>query len=390
MYAQDRAHHINARAMAEQIATSALRKTEQLAAAVVSLACRLEGHARTLQEVSVSSGVDASAISATQGALARELHLDTGRVAPEQVLPRIVSHPLVVFAPFLAPTERPERSEACSTLTMALTMTSLETTAADVCRQASETGVLDGVAPQAAAVAALVFAATSVILANDRARRQAAAAAAASSSSSSSSSSSKPSSSSSSSLSNAHPSSSSSAEQDREQPEPFATPASVAAAAVLDDDYTDHFPVNVAKAVEAAMTTLATVGRAYAALQLYAEHVLPPAVKQAVVRAGKVRDWAALMPPFDAVARRSAAALLVYKQHHFRRHHHHHDQLPRTTAAGAHGGSGMFVRQPFNNARTYVQHSMGPAGGGHEGAKKRPRDGTGDDATRRPLGRRKG
>ena len=148
-----------------------------------------------------------------------------------------------------------------------------------------------------------------------------------------------------------------------------------------DDDHGDgdHFPVNIAKAVEAAMTSLTVVGRAYAALQLYAEHVLPPTLKKAMARAGKVRDWSALLPPFDAVARRSAAALLVYKQHHFRRRPDLDRHLPPSTArdgAVAHAGSGgLVVRQPFSNARTYVQHSVAkrPLNGADDAMKPRKR-----------------
>mmetsp|Transcript_27299 Transcript_27299/g.26109 ORF Transcript_27299/g.26109 Transcript_27299/m.26109 type:complete len:337 (-) Transcript_27299:1333-2343(-) len=98
------------------------------------MACRMEGHARTLQEISLASGLDLHIISKIQMTLARDLHIDTGRITSESLISRIVCNPLVGL-------EDPVIIQY----------------AKDICRLVSEEGVLDGQPPQAVAAAAIIF-----------------------------------------------------------------------------------------------------------------------------------------------------------------------------------------------------------------------------------------
>lgn len=71
------------------------KRNELLAAAVVSLACRLEGYPRTLQEMSTATRLDVQTIHRVQSTLARELHIVTGRVRPQDLVARILCNPLI-------------------------------------------------------------------------------------------------------------------------------------------------------------------------------------------------------------------------------------------------------------------------------------------------------
>lgn len=75
--------------------SSQAKRNELLAAAVISLACRLEGYPRTLQEISNATQLDVHTINRVQSTLARELHISTGRVAPQDLVARIVCNPLI-------------------------------------------------------------------------------------------------------------------------------------------------------------------------------------------------------------------------------------------------------------------------------------------------------
>lgn len=72
-----------------------LKRNEILAAAVISLACRLEGYPRTLQEISNATNLDIHVISKAQTAIARDLKISTGRVSPQDLVGRIISNPLI-------------------------------------------------------------------------------------------------------------------------------------------------------------------------------------------------------------------------------------------------------------------------------------------------------
>jgi Transcription factor TFIIB repeat len=72
-----------------------LKRNEILAAAVISLACRLEGYPRTLQEISNATNLDIHSISKAQTAIARDLKISTGRVSPQDLVGRIISNPLI-------------------------------------------------------------------------------------------------------------------------------------------------------------------------------------------------------------------------------------------------------------------------------------------------------
>lgn len=69
--------------------------TEILAAAVISLACRLEGYPRTLLEISNATNLDIPSISRTQNTIAKDLKISTGRVSPQDLVGRIISNPLI-------------------------------------------------------------------------------------------------------------------------------------------------------------------------------------------------------------------------------------------------------------------------------------------------------
>lgn len=75
--------------------SSQAKTIELLAAAVISLACRLEGYPRTLQEISQATRLDVVIISRVQVILARDLQIVTGLVAPQDLIARIVCNPLV-------------------------------------------------------------------------------------------------------------------------------------------------------------------------------------------------------------------------------------------------------------------------------------------------------
>lgn len=75
--------------------SSQAKRIEHLAAAVISLACRLEGYPRTLQEISRVTNLDVSTISRIQTILARDLQIVTGRVAAQDLVSRIVCNPLI-------------------------------------------------------------------------------------------------------------------------------------------------------------------------------------------------------------------------------------------------------------------------------------------------------
>lgn len=75
--------------------SSQAKTIELLAAAVISLACRLEGYPRTLQEISQATRLDVVIISRVQIILARDLQIVTGLVAPQDLIARIVCNPLV-------------------------------------------------------------------------------------------------------------------------------------------------------------------------------------------------------------------------------------------------------------------------------------------------------
>lgn len=75
--------------------SSQAKTIELLAAAVISLACRLEGYPRTLQEISQATRLDVCTISRVQTILARDLQIVTGIVAPQDLIARIVCNPLV-------------------------------------------------------------------------------------------------------------------------------------------------------------------------------------------------------------------------------------------------------------------------------------------------------
>lgn len=75
--------------------SSQAKTIELLAAAVISLACRLEGYPRTLQEISQATRLDVVIISRVQIILARDLQIVTGIVAPQDLIARIVCNPLV-------------------------------------------------------------------------------------------------------------------------------------------------------------------------------------------------------------------------------------------------------------------------------------------------------
>ena len=90
---QDCAYHLCSRAIMEN--SSQAKTIELLAAAVISLACRLEGYPRTLQEISQATRLDVVTISKVQKNLARDLQIVTGIVAPQDLIARIVCNPLV-------------------------------------------------------------------------------------------------------------------------------------------------------------------------------------------------------------------------------------------------------------------------------------------------------
>ena len=90
---QDCAYHLCSRAVME--GSTQAKRVESLAAAVISLACRLEGYPRTLQEISNATQLDVHTINRVQSTLARELCIMTGRVTPQDLIARIVGNPLI-------------------------------------------------------------------------------------------------------------------------------------------------------------------------------------------------------------------------------------------------------------------------------------------------------
>ena len=79
---QNTAYHLCNRSMLEGTSATTVRNFHQITASLISLACRVEGHPRTIQEISVGSGVDPSLINNMQSTLARQLHVDTGIIRP--------------------------------------------------------------------------------------------------------------------------------------------------------------------------------------------------------------------------------------------------------------------------------------------------------------------
>ena len=62
-----------------------------LIAAVLYMACRVEGYPRTLKEVSVSSGADSRAVGKIYSTISRSLDVNVGRVLPYQLVMRLCS-----------------------------------------------------------------------------------------------------------------------------------------------------------------------------------------------------------------------------------------------------------------------------------------------------------
>ena len=79
---QNTAYHLCNRSLLEGTSATTVRNLHQITAALVSLACRVEGHPRTIQEISVGSGLDPSVINNMQSTLARQLHVETGIIRP--------------------------------------------------------------------------------------------------------------------------------------------------------------------------------------------------------------------------------------------------------------------------------------------------------------------
>ena len=63
-----------------------------LVAAVIYLACRMEGYPRTLKEIAAASNVPMRSISKIYSSLSRTLEVDTGRVLPENIVGRFASN----------------------------------------------------------------------------------------------------------------------------------------------------------------------------------------------------------------------------------------------------------------------------------------------------------
>jgi hypothetical protein len=104
-----------------------------VAAATTYLACRIEGFSRTLQEVSVASGVDKNIIGRMQMTIAQELKLgDVGLVLPEHIVPRIVCQ---------------------SRYRQSWNVDTVAEIARQVCKAGSESGIFDGMQPSAVAAA---------------------------------------------------------------------------------------------------------------------------------------------------------------------------------------------------------------------------------------------
>jgi len=74
--------------------SSTLRRSQvqSLAASLVLLACRQEGCARTIEEVSRASGVDKSSLGKLQSSVSRDLKLPATRVSPCDLVGRLSSH----------------------------------------------------------------------------------------------------------------------------------------------------------------------------------------------------------------------------------------------------------------------------------------------------------
>ena len=79
---QNTAYHLCNRSLLEGTSATTVRNLHQITAALVSLACRVEGHPRTIQEISAGSGLDPSVINNMQSTLARQLHVETGIIRP--------------------------------------------------------------------------------------------------------------------------------------------------------------------------------------------------------------------------------------------------------------------------------------------------------------------
>lgn len=187
--------------------------------------------------------------------------------------------------------------------------------------------MLDGAAPQSAAVAALIFAACLVIIAKDRMQRFNA------------------------------PSSSHMAMRT----EPFHTPASVTGPVGKEGDGDPYeemhdvsFPVNIVKACEVAMSSLSMMRKCYAQLRLNAQHVLPPAVKKAFLQSGRVGDWTALLPTVETVEQRSRASVVA-----FGRRRMEAAREARMGHAHGHGRGHATAEKEFYKKRSYISHESG-------------------------------
>jgi hypothetical protein len=104
---------------------------DQLAATVIYLACRIEKLARTMQEISVSTGIDVKLINKLQKKIAQALDIDIGRVLPENLIFRIASSASID--------------------------SSIKEKARITCENIASCGVIGGQSPQVVAAAALVL-----------------------------------------------------------------------------------------------------------------------------------------------------------------------------------------------------------------------------------------
>ena len=99
---------------------------------------------------------------------------------PEQILPRIAGHPCVVLSSLVRNQNQSSSSSSTASsvrtthgttpkhVFLPLTAISVEIMAGETCERASQDGVLDGISAQGAAVAAMLFATASVLVANQR------------------------------------------------------------------------------------------------------------------------------------------------------------------------------------------------------------------------------
>lgn len=100
-----------------------------LVAAVIYLACRIEGYPRTLKEIAAASNLPMKSISKIYSSLSRTLEVDTGRVLPEDIVGRFASNLQLSH--------------------------SIRSTALHICQSVSRLDLCEGISPHSIAAAAL-------------------------------------------------------------------------------------------------------------------------------------------------------------------------------------------------------------------------------------------